>query len=157
VIGAWMLYAALVAVALAAAGAAAERACRLLGLPQRWVWVAAIAATLLLPLLLPLQRTAELPPVPGGPLRSEVVAPRRAPAEDRMAPAVGPGAEWEAALADALRWGWALASAAGVTVLGVSAVTLRRRRRRWRRARVAGTEVLVSARTGPAVLGVVRS
>ena len=51
---------------------------------------------------------------------------------------------------------WLLASAGLLLAGGALALTLQLRRRGWRPARVAGVPVLVSAATGPAVVGFIR-
>lgn len=59
-------------------------------------------------------------------------------------------------LSTALNVAWAAALLGAVVWLAHGYCTLRRRRRRWEKGEVAGRECLISRRTGPAVVGVLR-
>ena len=154
-IGTWMLYAVAVTVALSGAALAADRALQLLELPQRWVWLGALVASLVLPIALPVvfTRGGDVPAVEFDYV-SAVAQPAMATAP-RAEPEDGP--RWLEGLERVLTWGWAGASLMGFLALGGSALTLARLRRRWRRARVSGEAVLISSDTGPAVVGCLRN
>jgi bla regulator protein blaR1 len=150
----WMVYAVALSALLGLAALGLERALLARGAPVRWVWVLAIAGSLLLPF------------VSAGP---PVGAPRGGPPgaavglgsiEAYAGAKVGAGAAVPAAagrLDRALAVGWALGSLGLLCAFGLSAATLRRMRRGWRRARIDGEPVLVSESTGPAVIGFLRS
>lgn len=169
----WMLYAAILATLLGAAAAAAERLLRYGGGSGRWVWMGALAASVVLPAAL--WRSS----VSGSSLGASV--------RHRLGIAEGSGAEavrgvpdsgadlgtpsvmgtWVqdatgtvggalAAAEGPLLWAWLAGSAIlFVGVLGAS-LTLRRRARSWGRAWVQGERVLISRDVGPAVMGVWR-
>jgi TonB family protein len=148
---AWMLYALMVAAAMGLAGLVAERLARLLGRPQRWAWVASLAASLLLPVVLPVWSALTPARVASGVAGPISVAGSAAPL------GAGHVGVDMAALAEAvLTWGWVAASGAGVLLLLGSALSLRRRRRRWEPLIIDGIPVLISRRTGPAVVGLLR-
>jgi TonB family protein len=139
---------------LAAAAAALEGALRSAGRPTRWVWVAALALSLAVPAAaLWLPRPASAPP-------ASVVAGEAmvsAPAAVDPLPAAAP-AGWNLAAFDGpLRLAWLASTLAALVVFGVMAGALALRRRRWRAADVDGVPVLISGRTGPAVVGFFRS
>jgi TonB family protein len=148
---AWMAYVCLLGAALAVAAHAAERALRLYRLPARGAWAASIAASVLLPLA-SLLRGAETP------VAAELVL---SPAAATVAAGAPPaetsagGAGW-AGLDALLPAQWAAATGALALAMLAGSAVLAVRRRRWRPARVAGVPVLVSERTGPAVVGVLR-
>lgn len=170
-IAAWMLYSTLVGVLAAAAAAGAERVWSALGWPVRFVWCAALAATLVL----------------SGTALARLEAPDRA--TDRAAAELltkGAGSQagidatsrgWlrdaRAALgaAEQLMYGTLARSAAGGRVLlafwlatslllvllfaGVL-LRMRRARRLWRPVHVAGEQVYVARAGGPALVGLFR-
>jgi beta-lactamase regulating signal transducer with metallopeptidase domain len=158
----WMIYSLVTALLCALAARVLERAVRQRGWPIRALWVGAMAASLLLPVLprlIPDRAPAATPPAPAtavsapAPPRPSVSA---IPAEillrassENLPRSVNP---------DRLFGGlWMAGSAAALAFLLASAWALGRRRRGWRRERVDGREVLVSPDTGPAVVGLLRS
>jgi TonB family protein len=150
----WMLYCVAVGALLAAAAAALEGALRSAGRPTRWVWSAALALTLAVPAAaLWLPRPASAPPA------SVVVGEAifSAPASVDPLPAPAP-ARWDPTVLDEpLRLAWLASTLAVFVVFGVMAGALALRRRRWRAADVDGVPVLISGRTGPAVVGFFRT
>jgi TonB family protein len=146
----WMLYCISAGALLAAGAAALEGAFRSAGRPTRWVWGAALALTLAVPAAaLWLPRPASAPPPSVVVVESTVSAP----AAVAPLPAATP-ARWDpAALDQPLRLAWLASTLAVLAVFGVMAVSLALRRRRWRAAAVDGIPVLISGRTGPAVVG----
>ncbi|HWK89439.1 MAG TPA: hypothetical protein VNP72_05565, partial [Longimicrobium sp.] len=156
----WMLRAMAAAALLTVAALAVERAAAWLGRPRRWVWAAAMAASLLVPAagvvapgLLP--RVDLLP----RPLAS-AAAPTAAAAMGVPGGMMVDGAAGSASLAErasqVLAWGWLTASLVMLTAFGWAGLRLRLARDAWRPARVDGTRVLVAERAGPAVVGLRR-
>lgn len=162
----WFAYCAAVALLLGVAAAALERLLRLYGRPARWAWAAALACTVLLPLL-PRgagQTIALLEPAAAGnpteapPGPAATVAPALArgiviAAPSSAAPAVS---SWSALAEAHLPRLWLVSSLALACALGIGTMRMLRRRRRWPGAVVAGVPVLVSEETGPAVAGFFR-
>ncbi|HEX9938706.1 MAG TPA: M56 family metallopeptidase [Longimicrobium sp.] len=156
---AWMVFAAAVAALAGAAALAAERALRLLRLPTRGAWVAALAASLVLPFALPrparmesgVQAIGAIQQAPGDALAGDAVRfvdPSTAPTSSL--PAIRDRVE------TALPWAWGACTLAMAAALAVAALRLARRRRAWLVETVAGETVLVSPSVGPAVVGFVR-
>jgi len=152
----WMAFAAAVAALAGVAALAVERALRLFRLPTRGVWLAAMAASLALPLVLPRPSRVQPGPVPAPtvwPLMNARTVGRatgHSVATDPTAPSI------RSRVDAALPWGWAAGTLAMAAGLAVAALRLARRRRAWPVARMAGEHVLVSPGVGPAVVGFVR-
>ncbi|HEX2076483.1 MAG TPA: M56 family metallopeptidase [Longimicrobium sp.] len=151
----WMLYCAAVGVLLCAGAAAAERALRGLGRATRWAWVAAIVLTLAIP--------AAARWLPRAPQPLPMRVPAAAGDAGAIEAASRPPALQEAqridlaALDRPLALAWTASSALAVLALLAAGTVLQRRRRQWRPADVDGVPVLLSPRTGPAVVGLFRS
>lgn len=149
----WMLYATLVGGLLGAAALAADRVVRDRRLPSRWVWVAALGASLAVPLTSALVASGPAASTPSGaaPLPAPLVVPLEAVGnlEARATPFL---ARVEGPI---LRL-WALASLALSVLLLGAMLRLRHARRGWKEEVLDGTTVLVSPEVGPAVLGVLR-
>jgi TonB family protein len=151
----WMAYCLAVGVLLSAAALAMEASLRAFRRPARWVWAAALALSVGIPAAVRwVPRDAEPPssarfgvvPVIGG------NAPSAAPAP---VAAVRPRVDLHA-LDRPLLAGWAGLSI-GVALAWLAAWgMLQWRRRTWRERKVGGVRVLVSADTGPAVVGWIR-
>jgi beta-lactamase regulating signal transducer with metallopeptidase domain len=151
----WMLYCAAVGVLLCAGAAAAERALRSFGRATRWAWAIAIVLALAIP-----AAARWLPRAPQ-PLPMRVAAAeagRSAAALPEPAPAAARVPRWIdlAALDRPLALAWMGSSLAAVLALLAAWAVLERRRRTWRAAEVDGVPVLLSPRTGPAVVGLFR-
>lgn len=150
----WMVYAGTVALLLGLAALALERAVRQRGWPVRWLWVGALAGSLLLP-----AAAAILPAVserpPGSPAAS-VAAGTGGAVVWRMDPGAAVP-RWGAGLDGWLLAGWGVASAAVALWLLLPALALRRRAHGWRRLAVDGVGVWVAPDAGPAVVGFLRS
>lgn len=153
----WIVYAIALSVLLCAAALAGERAARLWRLPTRWIWAAAMAASLFLPLA-----AVTLPVTPAAPDIGGTPAARTAPA---FATPVGKAAsQWVAAKtapaavqADTLlKPVWMALSATMLLALIASAAMLARRKRGWQAMRIGGTDVWVAPDAGPAVIGLLR-
>lgn len=136
---AWMICALPPAVALSLAALLAEQAARQRHAPSRWIWVAALASSLLFPLVGP--ALLEIAPVrlPLPPL----------PVALREVQSLGAPLSLDALLRNL----WWVLSAVMLGLLAGAALVLRRRARGWRRARLGGTDVYVAASAGPAVFG----
>jgi bla regulator protein blaR1 len=145
----WMLYLTVIAAAFCVAGVLAEHGLRQLGLPVRWVWASAMAATVLLPLAMALAGRGEMMGWGVGNLVSAPVGGTLEPAVWSRIPS-DPGSS---TLDRVLVWAWIAASLLTLGRLILSTWALRRSERSWRTATVAGHPVLLSAEFGPAVVG----
>ena len=126
---------------------ALESMLRAAGRGGRWAWVGAVAVLLLLPASGWLR-----PALPALPAAVDMLALPLVLLPPVTAAAASPGVDPRLIL-----WlGWALASALLLLLLFRSWVALRRAVRTWRATELEGVSLLVSQRTGPAVLGVRR-
>ena len=150
---AWMLYVMTVTLLLSTGAFIAERALRLNRGGTRWIWLAAIAASLCLPLLadslhsrrpavvsLPVAEGNAAPDLP----QVQILSPATWIAGAPETPA------WWNDLDALLRGMWLGASATLLLVLLAGSVHLALRMRRWQPAVLAGAPVLVSEDAGPA-------
>jgi len=167
-IAAWMLYCTLCAAALAGAALFAERALLGSGASLRSVWIAAILLSFAVPAVA--YRTASRPTPP---LAVPIARPNALveSAIDRAiaVPSIVAGNahampstwNWRATMTAITRANrvlvvaWLTLSAALALYFLVGVVALARMRRRWPRQNVLGFSVLVSDKTGPAVVGAV--
>lgn len=159
----WMGYAVAVASLTAIGALSLEKLCEQAGRPRRFPWLAGLSLALLVPL------TAS-PPAPDGAAATaaRTVAATPGPAPDPPAapvgtasvvesgrpgdvPVTGAGATQRAALAL-----WALASTAALLLVCAVLSAAALARRSWDRQRIAGEDVCVSRRFGPALVGVAR-
>jgi beta-lactamase regulating signal transducer with metallopeptidase domain len=132
----WLLYATFVGALLGACGLLGERILRWRGEPARWLWLAAIVMTVLAPVLLNL-----IPPDPFPSVATASMSGRHGLIERSIA------------LDRPVLILWLLASTLlALRVLG-AAIALRRRRRAWVPAQLAGHAVLLTDELGPAVIG----
>jgi len=153
---AWMFYVALIGGVVAMAGWAAERLAVSAGWPRRFVWLAAIA----LAVAIPVAGTIAAARAPGPP--STIASPVPPPAEALSAP---PGGTWTLATLVPLPTGpesvraalalWGAGSLASLAVICTLLVLVARARRRWPRRWIQDTDVYVSRSFGPALVGVV--
>lgn len=158
----WMAYVLVVSLLLAAAAYAAERAAQLRGRPTRWIWLAAILASLLLPSVIAsvsIQAPALHPPAADSAagklvalrqLTSSVLTPSA-----WLVAAAGPAAA-APSLDCVLQLAWTVGSAGLLVALAIAGAGLHRRKRGWDEAVVAGQHVHVSEDVGPAVVGLLR-
>lgn len=165
----WMVYSILVSVALAAAALAVEKGLELYGRPTRWVWAAALAGAVLLPLaafLLPGSWPAGAAHLAGsftGNTTPGAAAPGGGGLFTGSVAAVAAGGGTASALASwsvALRWldpwllgAWAAASLGLLAILAVSQARHAHRRAGWQDREVHGLRVRLSGDRGPAVSG----
>lgn len=157
----WLLYVLASSTLFALAARAAEEVAALYGGPARWAWVVALCGSCALPLM---AAVSGAPHAGGGsgtgatelagatPLPVTGAAGGRGGAFGGEAPALALAPEVERRLVR----GWLGFSALALLVFAAGSVRLGRARRRWRASRVCGVRVLVSRRSGPAVLGVLR-
>ena len=165
---AWMLYATLVGLMLAAAGALLEQWSPWLAGRRRFVWLTVIAGTLVLATAVsvaPGERSPSIAPAtlgsvpPGRTIEPPVTSPsvttatvaRLTGADEATLTREAGSFRLDAALI-AL---WIAASALCLLVLAVSAWRVARMQRAWREGIIAGVPVLVSHDVGPAVIGLV--
>lgn len=156
---AWMIYALLVALALSAAALMAERAARVRRKATRWVWLAAMLGSLVLPALIS-SVTLRLP----GMLQSGAMPPPIALRDATSIPMPAvlmplDGTQFYGApdhVAMLVRTGWFALSLLMLCALFASAVLLHRRKRGWNEATMCGEDVLVAPDAGPAVAGLLQ-
>jgi beta-lactamase regulating signal transducer with metallopeptidase domain len=156
---AWMMYATLVALALSAAALSAEHAARMRRRATRWVWLAAMVSSLLLPVVIS-SVTLRLP----GMLQSGAMPPPIAlrdatsiPVPALLMPLDGTqpyGVPDHVAMV--IRTGWLVVSVLMLCALFAGAVLLHRRKRVWSEAIMCGERVLVAPDAGPAVAGLLQ-
>ena len=150
---AWMAYAALVGALIATGAFAVERLVASAGRARRFVWLAALA----LALAVPLAGTTAAPTAPAvqeatSAVSSLVNGTPAAGSWSALTALPVPGGVKPGRIA-ALAWG--ASSLMALFVLGCVLLVVAWRQRRWERRRVAGTPVLVSRGFGPALVGLV--
>jgi len=157
---AWMLYVIMVTLLLSVGAYVAERAARLKRAGTRWIWITAIAASLLIPTVIA-SVSVQLPNV-----LSPTVAQKMVVLREVTTQALSPVTWISGGAAEPRGWRdfdgtvttlWRAASAAMLLALIVSGLHLALRKRRWRAGNVAGANVLVTDEVGPAVVGLLRS
>ncbi|HJP86365.1 MAG TPA: M56 family metallopeptidase [Gemmatimonadaceae bacterium] len=145
----WMMYSMLIGGLVILAAHALENAARVVAKPTRWIWFAALVATLLTSLTALYQAV-------GGALR---FIPKRHGTTWLDGPAAryirfyDSFAHWDVYLTPLL---W-IASALTATMFAIAIWRLVQRRRAWDRGSVDGHAVLVSEAEGPAIVGFIRS
>ena len=145
-IAAWMLWSAGIGVLFLVAGLAAERLLALGRRPTRWVWVAAGAATVTLPLLRMLGRSpspAAVPPM-GEPVLLEPLA--LTVSHDSVLHS----------LDDLLMLGWVVLSLLLVITVLFAFARLVREGKSWQPGLLGSRSVFWSRNTGPTIVGLVR-
>ncbi|HEX2091021.1 MAG TPA: M56 family metallopeptidase [Longimicrobiaceae bacterium] len=151
----WMLYCTAVSALFGLAALALERALHPYGCPTRWVWAGALVLSTAVPLgyngAVDL-RSRLLPPAPPPAGTAVLDVGLLAPAEPELMEMTPAGT------ADLLLLlVWPVASLLLLLTAGGLVTALRLQRRRWPGETVAGVPVLVSPRTGPAVVGFFRA
>ena len=159
---AWMLYVVVVTALLGAAALAAERGARLHRAPSRWLWIAAIVASLLLPTAVA-SVSIQIPSLISPAVSQKVIALREVTSA-RLSPqtwtpwidgsGVNPVARRNTD--QLLERAWLALSILMVVGLALCAMHLSARKRRWTTGVVGGTFVYVAADVGPAVVGLFR-
>jgi bla regulator protein blaR1 len=154
---AWMAYVVLVSTALTIAAYAAERTFIARRRPTRWIWAAAIAASILVPMLIS-SVTVEIPS-----LKTLQPAATSVPLRSMTSPLLSP-TMWMSDLSEDatpamprtdsfLVNAWLYTSAALIAWLFASCLHLAWRRRRWRATDLNGERVYIAQGLGPAVVG----
>ncbi|MDE2795266.1 MAG: M56 family metallopeptidase [Gemmatimonadota bacterium] len=149
---AWMSYAALTGGIVAAAALALERLAAAAGRPRRTAWLAALTLTVLIPLTGGIRRPKAPEVVTAGEV-PEITVPVPKPGWAIVPQLPLPASRDTTRTANVA---WAAGSAATLTALAALLMVVARARRRWPRQRVDGTEVHVSRRFGPALVGVTK-
>ena len=149
---AWMTYAALVGGIVAAAALALERLAAALGRPRRIAWLVALTLAVVIPLTGGVRRpTAPVAvTVDEVPEITQPVPVARWTIVPQLPLPTSRDTTRTANLA------WAAGSGAVLAVLAILLTVVARARRRWPRQRVDGTDVHVSRRFGPALVGITR-
>ena len=142
-VAAWMVWSVCVGVVLCVAGLALERLLTLFRLPTRWAWVAAGLATVGAPVWKLLSANP-----------ATTSAPMAVPVIEAEPLVVTVAAESSLrSLDDLLLSGWVFVSALLLVVALLAGARLLRHMRAWAPTRFLGRDVLISADTGPAVVG----
>jgi beta-lactamase regulating signal transducer with metallopeptidase domain len=157
----WMLETALVAILVGAAGMAADGIAKIYGLPRRWIWIATMATSLLLPVV-----TLRLPApgvLPWFNANIDVVAllldssvltePEASVPTSALAERQKPGG---GQLDRFLIVGWITGSVTLLALFMATGWRIRKARRGAVRVRMGGVPALLSDAMGPAVVGVIR-
>ncbi|WP_243049581.1 M56 family metallopeptidase [Dyella sp. RRB7] len=156
---AWMIYVIVVTIALSVAALVAEHAARRRQSPGRWVWAAALLASLLLPTIMA-SVSVQVPDLMKPATPSIPVVLRNATSVPLPAAIIDLGSDDAPLLPGHTHalWPrlWAASSAVLLAALCLSAVMLHRRKRRWKQAKLGGKPVLVTPDVGPAVVGLLR-
>ncbi|MBB4638907.1 M56 family metallopeptidase [Longimicrobium terrae] len=153
-----------VGILLAMAALGAERVAAWSGRPRRWIWLGALAGSLMVPALA-FWAPALLPQVSrlccgfsapaAAPVTGGWIDVGDAPGPAQAAPAPnGPSAMERAA--EVAGWAWLMSSGALLLLFAVTAARMHRARARWTPAVMDGAPVLLADRAGPAVIGVLR-
>jgi bla regulator protein blaR1 len=156
---AWMIYVVLVTLLVSMAALAAERAARLRRAACRWIWILAMAASVLIPAV-SVTISVRVPTAFSAASGGGVTALRQVTAR-ALSPTNWIGTDAGRAVAsrnmDArLRRCWGIASAMLAVLLFGSSASLWWRKRRWASRTVAGVRVYVAPDIGPAVVGLCR-
>lgn len=155
---AWMLYAALVALALTTAAFMAERAAKGRGVPTRWPWVVSMPGSLVVPIVIACA-SIQLPGSAAGDrttaalVLSDTTSIRTPLTQIHLddVPVYG----WSIS-ADAVAIGlWLSASAIMLLTLSLGVAWVSRRKRGWHHGMVHGERVCIAPDTGPAVVGLI--
>jgi beta-lactamase regulating signal transducer with metallopeptidase domain len=157
-IAAWIAYALVIAALVSLAALVAERIAILRRLQRRWIWVAALLLTLVLPPMLAWQgtRTSERPAI-----ALAALAAREQPPAYQLTPIMwvggtAPVVARRIGLDTWLLLGWSAMSMLALATLAMGWTQLRRRLRSATEGEVDGVTVTVSHDIGPAVVGIVR-
>jgi beta-lactamase regulating signal transducer with metallopeptidase domain len=156
-IAVWMIYTLVVGALLGVAAMALERLAAIARWSRRWAWAAAVAASVLVPLVAlvtPVRQRAQVVTVASGTV-AEPGQARRTPDRSVLQPPASV-VEAIARVDQPLRVMWAAVTIALLVAIAGAARRLARRQRGWRRSLIDGVPALVSSNAGPAVLGVVR-
>lgn len=152
---AWMLYAALVGAIVAVGGLALERLAAAMGQPRRIAWLAALKLAVAIPLT-GIWRSPETAPAVVEAATPEPAAVAGGTVENLWSVIPTLPVPEDVSTGRIALFAWGAGSLASLAVLAGVLVLIARGRRRWERRNVHGTEVYVSRRFGPALVGVAR-
>jgi len=157
-IAAWMTYALVIALLVSCAALSAERIAILRRLQSRWIWVAAMMLTLVLPLLLAWHgaRTSARPAKALAALAARDELPLYELTPIAWVGGGAPVVARRVALDAWLLTGWSAMSTLALVTLTIGWLQLRRRLRSAAHGQVDGVNVSISHDVGPAVVGIVR-
>lgn len=152
-IASWMMYSIGLSLVASMIAIAVEYILRLYGCAKRWVWVASLAGSLVLPLLAWLLAMSA-----ASGIRQPLLASGGPPMTSEL-----PLSMWSRLIPESfpvlahanglLVSAWCFTTLVVVQAIVLSYLRLHRERRSWTPAEVGGMQVLVSPATGPAVLG----
>ncbi len=163
----WMIYVVVVSVLLGAGAFCAERALRVNPGSSRWIWLTCILASLILPVLM----SSVTIPVPNivSPMTIDRIVPLNSVTSSALSSVLwlaGSGGEVEGEVEgevnaldnidSLLELFWLVVSVLLAMGLAASELHLLRRKRRWRKTTLNGTDIFVSRNAGPAVVGLLR-
>lgn len=156
---AWMIYVVLVTLLFGVAALAAEKAARLRLAPSRWIWILAMASSLVIPTVI-VSVSVQVPTFFNPTSPSNAIALRQV-TSDALSPAKWIGTGTNRAISSrqldaSLRRCWVIASTTLVLFLFGSSANLWWRKRSWVTGTVAGVSVYVASDIGPAVVGLFR-
>lgn len=150
-LGTWMAYVVGLGVLLMITAAVVEKAAAALRWSRRWIWIAALAAMITLPIVLPLTT-----PGPGSEPHALALSAEE-PSTSTSVAAFPERVSGKLYLIDRLLAViWVVSSVIFYAYLLFSAVHLRRIQRTWSSTDLDGQEVWISDSGGPAVIGVFR-
>ena len=155
-IATWILYCLIVSASLGLAAFAGERALSQYRKPVRWVWVASITGSIVLPLgmLVAPSLMRAMSPVMSADPRAAVYLPAlvSSPGTTPSAGGVNP-----ATISSFLAWAWGLSVLLVGARLAGTYVRLRKEMMEWTPGRILDAPVLLSEKRGPAVIGIRRA
>ena len=156
---AWMMYAVLVTLALSAAALAAERGAKARRSATRWVWMATLASSLMLPTVIATASIRFPDAFKSGAAPTSIALrdTTSIPMPQALLDLGGTRPYMASAHLDTLvRSIWVVASTLMSLILALSSVLLHRRKHGWSEAHLCGEHVLVAPDAGPAVFGLIR-
>jgi hypothetical protein len=158
----WMLYVIFVSACLSGAALAAEHAERIRRGSTRWLWIASIAASLVVPATIA-SVSVQLPRIPSivSSSASRKIVVLRHETMTALSPSSWTGPEVQRlasrpSVDTLLRRSWGAASSGLLLTLLASGAHLYRRKRRWEHGTMAGVPVYLTRNVGPAVVGLLR-
>ena len=155
---AWMLYAALVALALSTAAFMAERAAKGRGAPTRWLWITSMCASLAVPILMAFASIRLPARFSGGATSSSLLLSDatsiRTPLTQIHLDQV-PVYGLSISIDNVAVGLWVSASVLMALTLSLGIAWLARRKRGWRKGVLHGERVCIAPDAGPAVIGLI--
>ena len=150
---AWMAYAALIGGLIVAGALALERLVASTGKPRRFVWLAALFLAVVVPLAGGLKETPSPEAFPAAaPAEPAALGTARAEVSPGFITPLPIPTSRTAARTAAIAWG--IGSATALAALCAALIVVACARRRWPRRQVDGSDVYLSRRFGPALVGI---